>query len=117
MTPLPPEKALTGTQKAAIILVLLGDEVSTAVYRKFSEQDLQTITQQIASLGNVPPEAAVNVLQEYNRLSMTQDCLVEGGPGVAANLLSKAFDDDFSEKVLSRIMDANGSGGPSFEKL
>src|ERR1700722_13636019 len=99
MTSSPPEKPLSGPQKAAIILVLLGDDVSTAVYRNFSEQDLQAITQQIASLGNVPPEAAVKVLQEYNRLSMTQDCLVEGGPTVAAKLLSKAFGDDFSDKL------------------
>jgi flagellar motor switch protein FliG len=117
MTPPPPEKPLTGPQKAAIILVLLGDEVSTAVYQKLSQQDLQAVTQQIASLGNVAPEAAVEVLQEYNRLSMTQDYLVEGGPAVAANLLSKAFGEDFSEKLLSRIMEAGDNMSPSFENL
>jgi flagellar motor switch protein FliG len=116
MTP-PPEKALTGPQKAAIILVLLGDEVSSAVYRKFSEQDLQAITQEIASLGNVAPEAAVEVLQEYNKLSMTQDYLVEGGPGVAANLLSKAFGQDFSDQLLNRIVEAGEKSSPSFENL
>ncbi len=111
------EKPLTGLQKAAIILVLLGDEVSTAVYRKLSEQDLQTITQQIASLGSVPPEAAVSVLQEYNRISMNQDCLVEGGPTVAAGLLEKAFGENFSDKLLSRISEESENASPSFENL
>ena len=113
----PVEKTLTGPQKAAIILVLLGDEVSTAVYRNFSERDLQAVTQQIASMGNVPPEAAVSVLQEYNSISMSQDCLVEGGPAVAAKLLSKAFGDDFSDKLLNRIMEDRESASPSFDTL
>ena len=52
------EKALSGLEKAAILLVLLGEEAATAVYRNLSEEDLRTLTQQIASLQNVPPEVA-----------------------------------------------------------
>ena len=58
-------KPLTGMEKAAILLVLLGEEATAAVYRNLSEEDLHRLTEQIAALQNVPPEAADQVLHEY----------------------------------------------------
>ena len=46
----PPVRTLTGMEKAAILLVMLGEEATTAVYKSLSGDDLTRLTQQIASL-------------------------------------------------------------------
>ena len=113
----PPARILTGVEKAAILLVMLGEEASTAVYKSLSGDDLTRLTQQIASLENVPPDAADQVLAEYNRLSMTQEFLVEGGPEVAEKLLSKAFGEPAARALLDQVLLAREEVSKTFESL
>ncbi len=111
------EKSLSGLEKAAILLVLLGEEAATAVYRNLSEEDLRTLTQQIASLQNVAPEVADHVLSEYNRLTMTQEYLVEGGPDVASKMLAKAFGEKTAKSLLGQVMQAREEMSKNFDVL
>lgn len=113
----PPARILTGVEKAAILLVMLGEEASTAIYKSLSGDDLTRLTQQIASLENVPPDAADQVLAEYNRLSMTQEFLVEGGPEVAEKLLSKAFGEPAARALLDQVLLAREEVSKTFESL
>lgn len=110
-------KPLTGMEKAAILLVLLGEEATAAVYRNLSEEDLHRLTQQIAALQNVPPEAADQVLHEYNRLTTTQEYLVEGGPEVAAKLLSKAFGEQTAKTLIEQVTQARETTSTNFDGL
>jgi len=112
-----PVKTLTGMEKAAILLVMLGEEATTAVYQSLSPEDLQRLTQQIASLENVPPASADQVLNEYNRLSMTQEYLVEGGPEVAGKMLTKAFGETAAKILLDQVILAREEMSKTFEVL
>lgn len=112
-----PLRTLTGMEKAAILLVMLGEEASTAVYKSLSGDDLTRLTQQIASLENVPPAAADAVLHEYNRLSTTQEFLVEGGPEIAGKLLTKAFGEQAARVLLDQVMLAREEVSKTFEAL
>src|ERR1700735_3451023 len=102
----PIEEVVTGLTKAAILLILLGDEAATSVYKNLNEAELQRITEQVASLQNVSPKLAESVLQEYYQLSTTQETLAEGGPDVAAKLLSKAFGAEVAKELLQQVMAA-----------
>ena len=114
---IPPDSALSGVRKAAILLVLLGEEASTAIYKHLTEEELQQLTEQIASLENVAPTQADQVLREYHRLSMTQEALAEGGPEIAAKLLSKAFGEQTAKILLDQVVLAREEMGRSFEAL
>ena len=59
--------------------VMLGEEAAATVYRHLSQTQLQRLTQEIRELRGVQPETATNVLEEYHRLSLTQDYLAQGG--------------------------------------
>jgi len=111
------DKQVTGLEKAAILLILLGDEASTVIYKHLQESEIQLLTQQIASLENVPPEVADSVLREYHRLTMTQDFLAEGGPDVAAKLLSKAFGEQTAKVLLDQVTLAREAVARSFDSL
>ena len=111
------ERAVPGPQKAAILLILLGEDVAAAVYRNLSEEEIQRLTQQIASLQNVPPELADQVLREYHRLTMTQEYLAEGGADVAAKLLTKAFGEETAKQLLQQVMVAGEDVTHNFDAL
>ena len=111
------EGAVTGPQKAAILLILLGEDVATAVYRNLSEDEVQVLTQQIASLQNVPPALASQVLREYHRLTMTQEYLAEGGADIARKLLTKAFGDETARELLQQVMIAGQDVTHNFDAL
>jgi hypothetical protein len=93
----------TGLRKAAILLVLLGEEISSRVYAALPPVELQRLTQEIADLGYISKEVAGAVLKEFNQLSVTQEYLAQGGPDYAHKLLVKAFGEDEAEKILEQV--------------
>jgi len=69
----------SGLRKAAILLVLLGDDVASRVYRSLPEQSVERLTQEIARMGNIAPDTGLLVLEEYHALTLTQDSTAQGG--------------------------------------
>ena len=104
-------------QKAAILLVLLGEETATAVYKHLNESELQRITEQIAMLERWRPGVADQFLREYHRLYLTQESLAAGGPEVAEKMLSKAFGDEAAKVLLQQVMLAREETGRNFDAL
>jgi len=92
-----------GLQKAAVLMVLLGEETASHIYRNLSDSDLQRLTRHIAELEPVAPETAIGVLEEYYRLTLTQDYMAQGGPEYAQKLLIKAFGEDGAKHLLDQV--------------
>lgn len=108
---------LSGRRKAAILLVVLGDDVATAVYRALPEPLLRSITQEIADMEHVPPETAAKVLEEYQRLTLTQDYLAQGGHDYASKLLVKAFGEQGARALLDEVMKAQEASAQNLDTL
>jgi len=92
-----------GLRKAAILIVLLGEEVASHIYRNLAEQDVHRLTQEIADLDRISPETAIAVLDEYHKLALTQDYLAQGGTEYAEKLLIKAFGEDGARQLLQHV--------------
>lgn len=92
-----------GLRKAAILLVLLGEEIAIEIYRNLPERDLQQLTQEIAELDYIDPQSALAVLEEYYGLALTQDYLAQGGTEYAEKLLVKAFGTDGARQLLGQV--------------
>jgi len=97
----PPISSL-GLQKAAILMVLLGEESASRIYRNLPEGDVERLTRRIAELEHFKPETAMAVLEEYYQLSLTQGYLSEGGPDYAQKLLVKAFGEAGAQRLLDQ---------------
>jgi len=95
-----------GLRKAAILIVLLGEEVASHIYRNLAEQDVHRLTQEIADLDRISPETAIAVLDEYHKLALTQDYLAQGGTEYAEKLLIKAFGEDGARQLLQHVTHA-----------
>ena len=70
---------ITGVRKAAILMAVLGEDGASAVFRHLSEDDVQRITEELSSLGQVPVDVAQQILDEYYQLAITQEYMAQGG--------------------------------------
>jgi flagellar motor switch protein FliG len=108
---------LTGQRKAAILLVLLGDEAAAGVYKMLPPSELRQITQEIAELEYISPALAATVLQEYHDLSMTQEYLSQGGQEFASKLLIKAFGEAGARSLLDEVTKAQELSSQNLDTL
>jgi flagellar motor switch protein FliG len=111
------QPALTGPQKAAIALLVIGDEGAQSIFRHFHEDELERVAREIAALGTIPPELGEQVLSELNA-SVNGSHVPAGGVDQARRLLSKALGPDQSRRVLERVVDSlhTAAGFASLER-
>lgn len=107
----------SGLRKAAILLVLLGDDVASRVYRSLPEQSVERLTQEIARMGNIAPDIGLLVLEEYHALTLTQDSTAQGGTSYAKDLLIKAFGEDAAKQFLNQIQRAEQESNSQLDSL
>ena len=97
---------LSGARKAAILLTVLGEDAAATVFRDLNKHDLQLVADEVASLGTIPAELTVQVIEEYQRMTQAQEYLVQGGYELAQRLLIKAFGEAEAESILHRLTKA-----------
>ncbi|SHE57003.1 flagellar motor switch protein FliG [Clostridium fallax] len=97
---------LTGIQKAAILFITLGPEVSSSIIKKFPESDIQKITYEIANTTSVTAEQRQEILQEFLELNRARDYILEGGIEYAKALLSKALGPQRANEILQKVSEA-----------
>jgi flagellar motor switch protein FliG len=97
-SPAPP-----GARKAAILLVMLGEDAASQIYRHLPGPEVEQITQEIARLSSVDAATALAVLEEFERLVMAGDYLAQGGTDYANRLLIKAFGEDGAKELLRQV--------------
>ena len=70
---------LTGKEKAAILLISLGPEASAQVFKHLSDEEIEELTLQIASLRKIEPEIRERVLNEFDGMMQAQEYIEQGG--------------------------------------
>jgi flagellar motor switch protein FliG len=106
-----------GLHKAAILLVLLGEEIASEIYRNLPDREIESLTQEIAALHYIDPQSALGVLEEYHRLTVTQDYLAQGGTDYAKKLLVKAFGEDGARQLLNQVTRAAEKSASKLDSL
>ena len=94
---------LSGVQKAAILLISLGPEKSALLFKHLKEEEIETLTLEIANTRSVSPQDKEDVLNEFYQVCLAQQYIAEGGIGYARDLLEKALGDEEAQAVISRL--------------
>jgi flagellar motor switch protein FliG len=97
------EKELTGKQKAAILLISLGPDVSASVYKHLSEEEIEKLTLEISGVRKVETEAKEDILEEFHNIAIAQDYISQGGIGYAKTVLEKALGSDQATAIINRL--------------
>ena len=97
------QKDLNGRQKAAIFLVTVGSEVSSEIFKHLREDEIESLTFEIARLESVDSEMRDKVLQEFQELMMAQDFISSGGIDYARELLEKSLGSQKAVDIINRL--------------
>lgn len=105
---------LTGAEKAAVVMLALGEETSLPLWRSFDEDELREVTLAISNLGSVKAEVVEELLFEFvNSLSSTGS--ITGSMESARRFLQGVLPED---KVASILEDIRGPAGKTmWDKL
>ncbi len=108
---------LTGVEKAAVLLVALGDHASSLLIKQLTEDDVDLVSRQVARLKKVSPESAEAVLDEFYQLTSAREYYIHGGVEYAKRMLMKAFGNDVSKKLIDRLVTSLGEDMATFDAL
>lgn len=96
-------KDLSGRQKAAIFLISLGSELSAEIFKHLREDEIETLTFEIARTDNVEPELKEAVLMEFQELMMASEFITTGGIDYARELLEKSLGSQKAIDIINRL--------------
>jgi flagellar motor switch protein FliG len=94
---------LTGREKAAILMITLGPDLSSQIMKHLREEDIDVLTLEIASTRKVEQDIRERVLEEFNSMCIAQQYIDEGGIEYAKVVLEKALGKEKAGDVLGRL--------------
>ncbi|MBP5152334.1 MAG: flagellar motor switch protein FliG [Lachnospiraceae bacterium] len=94
---------INGIQKAAILLIVLGPERSSNIFKHLKEEEIEELTLEIANTRSITPQLKENVLAEFYEICLAQQYISEGGIGYARELLEKALGSDKALDVIGKL--------------
>ncbi|MCK8826317.1 flagellar motor switch protein FliG [Natroniella acetigena] len=94
---------LTGSEKAAILLVSLGPDTSAKVFEHLKDDEIEDLTLEIANLDKVPTEIKEDVLDEFHQMCVAYDYISHGGMDYAQEVLEKALGESKANSIIDRL--------------
>jgi len=107
----------SGLQKAAILMVMLGEDAASEIYRHLPPAEVEQVTREIAGLERIEPESALAVLEEFHRLVLTGEYVSQGGTDYANKVLVKAFGKEGASDLLRQVAQAAELSGTKLDSL
>lgn len=97
------EEALTPVKKAAAVVIALGAERASEVYKYLNEEEIEQLSLEIAKLDRLSPEAMQETVEDFYGLCVTQKVINEGGVLYAKDVLEKAFGQQQASSFMERL--------------
>lgn len=97
------EARLTGRQKAAVLMITLGPQVSSQVFRHLREEDIEQLTMEIANVRNVQPEVRDQIVEEFYTMVHAEEYIAQGGMDYAREILEKSVGPEKTRNILQRL--------------
>lgn len=100
---MPREDKLTPVQRAAAVVIALGAEQASEVYKHLREEEVEQISLEIAKMDRLSPEQMTDIVDDFYSLCLTQKVIAEGGVGYARDVLEKAFGPQQAVALMERV--------------
>lgn len=94
---------LTAQQKAAAVIVFLGADQASRVYKYLDEADIEKVTVEVAKLGRLTADEMTDILDEFYKMCLTQKVITDGGLEYARTVLEKAFGEATANSLLQKM--------------
>ncbi len=94
---------MTNKQKAAILLIALGPDVSSQIFKYLREDEIDKLTLEIANQRKVPQDQKDKILNEFHQMLMAKDYISSGGLDYAREILEKALGSEKAVAIINRL--------------
>ena len=94
---------MSGLQKAAILLITLGPERSSTIFKHLKEDEIEELTLEIANTRSITPQMKEEVLEEFYQICLAKQYIEEGGIAYAKELLEKTFGAEMARDVIGKL--------------
>lgn len=89
--------------KAALVVISLGADRASQIYKYLSEEDIEELTYEVAKLGKTSNSQVETTLDEFYKLCLTHKMMTDGGLEYARNVLEKAFGESTARNLLEKV--------------
>lgn len=100
---MPAVREYTGREKAAMLLITLGPEKSSQIFKYLKEEEIESVTLEIASINTVLPDVKERVLEEFYEICIAQQYITEGGIAYAKQILEKALGESKAFEIINKL--------------
>lgn len=94
---------LTGPQKAALLLVGMGEKFASEVFKHLDDREIQLLGRQIAQLSLVPTRQLSGVFEEFSTMMETPENLRIRGDIFFKNSISDSLEENRQQKLLEQM--------------
>jgi flagellar motor switch protein FliG len=94
---------LSGRQKAALLLISLGPEVSAQIFKHLRDEEIEQLTLEIANVRKVDSSEKESILSEFHQICMAQEYISQGGISYAKEILEKALGNQKALDIINRL--------------
>jgi len=110
-------ETISGLRKAAMLLIVLGEQASADMMQHLSEDDVQKVSREVARITSITAEHAEAVLNEFHQISTAGAYVARGGIEYAKKMLMRAFSPEMAKRLLDRLAKALGTEAASFDAI
>jgi flagellar motor switch protein FliG len=109
---------MSGTRKAAVVLLHLGEEVSSEVFKHLSEEEIETLAREMAALGPVSSSVSERVMEEFHSTAIAAEYVTRGDVEYARRVLVRTLGQDSARRIIERVQRSfqSTAGFTSLEK-
>ena len=94
---------LSSKEKAAILLICLGEDYAAQIYKYLNEDEIEQLTLSLSSVHRVSPQLKESIIEEFYEICLAQEFISEGGIGYARSVLEKALGGDRANDLINRL--------------
>ena len=96
-------KKNTTIQKAAAVVIALGADQASGVYKYLREEEIEQLSLEISKMERLAPDELNAIVEDFYGLCITQKVIAEGGVEYARNVLEKAFGSQQAVSLMERV--------------
>lgn len=101
----------TGLEDAAILLMSLGEEEASEVFKHLAPKEVQRLGETISRMKAVSRDRVENVLENFEDIAAKEHMLVADSNEYVKSVLRKALGEDKANLLIDRIMQGNDITG------
>lgn len=90
-------------QKAAALVIALGTDKASKLYKFLSDEDVEKLTLEVAKLGHLEAEQTEAVLDDFYKMCLTRKVVTDGGLEYARAVLEKAYGENTASELLQKV--------------